>query len=207
MEQADQPILLVGNGVFVSRAQEAVSKLAETLQCPVIATPGGTSRLLDVLDITAPYASPAANCAIEEADVVLAIGTEIGEPLHYGSGRHWNAGNRDRKWIYVERDVSAFGVNRAIDVPLVGDLRDVVPQLQAVLDSKLIPARFPDTYQSLIQETRDGMVAVVEQAAPRPDDSSGPYGSGYCPRHARRSGAVPGWRDVLVPSSTVRRAI
>ena len=77
LEAAEQPVLLVGNGVFVSRAQEMVEQLARTLQCPVITTPGATSRLLDVLDVTAAYATPAANHAIEAADVVLAMAQSL----------------------------------------------------------------------------------------------------------------------------------
>ncbi|MGI9328250.1 MAG: thiamine pyrophosphate-binding protein, partial [Pseudomonadales bacterium] len=153
LEQAQQPLLLVGNGVFVSRAQDTVSKLAKTLQCPVITTPGASSRLLDVIEQTAPYATPAANDAIAQTDVVLAIGTEIGEPIHYGGGRHWDAGCTDRKWIYIERDGQAMGVNRSIDVPLVGDLRDVVPQLQAELGSRELSARMPEQFQTLMAVT------------------------------------------------------
>src|SRR5699024_9288991 len=49
--------------------------------------------------------------------------------MHYGRGHHWSKGRTDRKWIYLENDPLAIGVNRPIDVPLVGDLRAVVPQL------------------------------------------------------------------------------
>ena len=164
LESAEQPVLLVGNGVFVSRAQQVMNQLAKKLQCPVITTPGASSRLLDVLDITAAYATPAANEAIAQADVVLAIGTEIGEPIHYGTGRHWNTGRTDRKWIYVERDASAFGVNRSIDVPLVGDLRDIVPQLQSLISERSLPARFPERYSSLHQQAIEAIVAAAEIA-------------------------------------------
>jgi thiamine pyrophosphate-dependent acetolactate synthase large subunit-like protein len=158
----------VGNGVFVSRAQAALGELASTLQCPVITTPGATSRLLEVLEITAPYASPAANQAIAEADLVLAIGTEIGEPIHYGTGRHWREGRSDRQWIYIERDATAMGVNRPIDVPLVGDLRDVVPQLQSLVSACNFPPRFPQTYTDLIAATREGINDLVEAAPAGP---------------------------------------
>jgi len=149
LEGASQPVLLVGNGVFVSRAQDDVNQLAKLLRCPVIHTPGASSSLLDALDVSARYASPAANAAIASADVVLAIGTEIGEPLHYGTGRHWQNGNTERKWIYVERDATAFGVNRPIDVPLIGDLRDVVPQLNELLSDRDLPVRMPADYADL----------------------------------------------------------
>ena len=60
-------------------------------------------------------------------------GTELGEPMHYGRTRHWAENDANRKWIYVEQDPTAIGVNRPIDVALVGDLRGVVPQLVEAL--------------------------------------------------------------------------
>ena len=63
----------------------------------------------------------------------MALATELGEPVHYGRWRHWYAGEANRKWIYVQQDPTAIGVNRPIDVPLVGDVRAVVPQLSRAL--------------------------------------------------------------------------
>jgi thiamine pyrophosphate-dependent acetolactate synthase large subunit-like protein len=133
LSTAQSPILLVGQGVHVSRAHAAVAELALTLACPVIQTPGGSGVLPGLESRTFAYASPIGTRAVAEADVVIAIGTEIGEQVHYGVGRHWAKGNIGRKWIYIERDPLAIGVNRPIDVPLVGDLRDVAPQLNAAL--------------------------------------------------------------------------
>lgn len=129
IRDARLPILLVGQGVFVSRAHASVAQLARVLECPVIQTPGGAVFLEGLEERTFPYASPAGTDAVAKTDLVIAVGTEIGEPLHYGVGRHWAKGNTTRKWIYIERDPLAIGVNRPIDVPLVGDLRDIVPQL------------------------------------------------------------------------------
>ena len=127
IRDAAHPILLVGQGVFVSRAHEAVTQLANALACPVIQTPGGAAFLPGLESRTFAYASPAGMEAVAKSDLVIAIGTEIGEPIHYGVGRHWAKGNTKRKWIYIERDPLSIGVNRHIDAPLVGDLRDVVP--------------------------------------------------------------------------------
>jgi len=123
------PILLVGQGVFVSRSHEEVAALARTLACPILQTSGGCSVLCGLADRTFPYGYSPASEVIAKSDLVIALGTELGEPVHYGRGRHWTKGNVDRKWIHVEKDPSSIGVNRPIDVPLVGDLRDVVPQL------------------------------------------------------------------------------
>jgi thiamine pyrophosphate-dependent acetolactate synthase large subunit-like protein len=131
--EAQVPVLLVGHGVFVSRAHDLVAELARALNCPVLQTPGGAAVLPGLEQRTFPYASPVGTEIVASSDLVIAIGTEIGEPLHYGMGRHWAKGKTDRKWIYIERDPLAIGVNRVIDVPLVGDLRDVAPQLVAAL--------------------------------------------------------------------------
>jgi thiamine pyrophosphate-dependent acetolactate synthase large subunit-like protein len=130
---AQSPILLVGQGAFLARAHRDVGELATLLHCPIIQTPGGGAVLPGLEHRTYPYASPMGTDAVASADLVIAVGTEIGEPLHYGTGRHWAKGNTARKWIYIERDPYSIGVNRAVDVPLVGDLRDVVPQLCAAL--------------------------------------------------------------------------
>jgi thiamine pyrophosphate-dependent acetolactate synthase large subunit-like protein len=168
IEKAEQPVLLVGNGVFLSRAQDMLNKLAKTMQCPVIMTPGASSRLLDVLDVTTSYATAAGNQAIAQADLVLAVGTEIGEPIHYGTGRHWDQGKTDRKWIYIERDSTAFGVNRPIEVPLVGDLRDVVPQLQSRLSSLDMNPRFPQKYSEVLDATVKAIADAAETSPAGP---------------------------------------
>ncbi|MFD0364642.1 thiamine pyrophosphate-binding protein [Nocardia sp. GCM10030253] len=131
---AKQPILLAGHGIHTSRAGQAVRALAEEMACPIIQTSGGTSYIEGLEDRTFPYGfSPAAVDAVVKSDLCLAIGTELGEPVHYGRGRHWVAGEAARKWIMIEQDPTAIGVNRPIDVPLVGDLRAIVPQLTAAL--------------------------------------------------------------------------
>ncbi|MGW5384288.1 thiamine pyrophosphate-binding protein [Nocardia sp. NPDC003963] len=134
IRQAKQPILLVGHGVHTTRAGASVKALADLMACPVIQTSGGTSFIEGLEDRTFPYGfSPSAVDAVVKSDLCLAIGTELGEPVHYGRGRHWVAGEEERKWILVEQDPTAIGVNRPIDVPLVGDLRAIVPQLTAAL--------------------------------------------------------------------------
>lgn len=139
---AKQPILLVGHGVHTSRAGESVRALADAMACPVIQTSGGTSYIAGLEDRTFPYGfSAAAIDAVVNSDLCLAIGTELGEPVHYGRGRHWVANEAHRKWILVEQDPGAIGVNRSVDVPLVGDLRAVVPQLvDALKDSPRTPS-------------------------------------------------------------------
>jgi acetolactate synthase I/II/III large subunit len=134
VREAKHPILLVGHAVHCARAQESVGALAKVLGCPVIQTSGGTSFIKGIEERTFPYGfSAAAVEAVVQSDLCIAIGTELGEPVHYGKWRHWAENNAKRKWVYVELDPAAIGVNRPIDVPLVGDLRAIVPQLLTAL--------------------------------------------------------------------------
>jgi acetolactate synthase-1/2/3 large subunit len=136
IKAASNPILLVGHAVHTSRGGEQVKALAELMACPVIQTSGGTSFIKGLEDRTFPYGfSKAAIEAVVKSDLCVAIGTELGEPVHYGKWRHWAENNAKRKWVYIELDAAAIGVNRPVDAPLVGDLRTVVPQLTAALKS------------------------------------------------------------------------
>lgn len=134
IKASQNPILLVGHAVQTSRGGASVKALADLMACPIIQTSGGTAFIPGLEERTFPYLfSEVANEAVAKSDLCLAIGTELGEPMHYGKWQYWKEKDAARKWIYVELDPSAIGVNRSIDVPLVGDLRTVVPQLTAAL--------------------------------------------------------------------------
>jgi thiamine pyrophosphate-dependent acetolactate synthase large subunit-like protein len=134
LRAAESPILLAGTAIHTSRGHAELERMARVLQCPVIPSWGGLGCIPSSDPQVLPYSVASALDAVAEADVVLAVGTAIGEQLHYGTGRHWAKGRTDRKWIYIERDPEAIGVNRPIDVPLVGDLRSVLPQLAEAVE-------------------------------------------------------------------------
>jgi acetolactate synthase-1/2/3 large subunit len=168
LETASHPILLVGQGAFVSRAHEAVAALARGLACPIIQTSSAQAVLEGFDDRTFPYGSTVAAEIVAKSDVVIAVGTEIGETLHYGRGRHWTKGNTARQWIYIERDPTAIGVNRPIDVALVGDLRDVVPQLAAAVMplARSVPAEMVDWTLAHAAEQKQLLDSVSKRSIP-----------------------------------------
>ena len=175
---AKSPILLVGHAVHTTKSGAAVRELALKMNCPVIQTSGGTSYIKGIEDRTFQYVfSDASIAAVEACDVVVALGTELGEPVHFGKWRHWYEGEATRKWIYVQQDPTAIGVNRPIDVPLVGDVRAVVPQLTRALGEGR--AAGPD----LARFMKDGQAELVELAAEALTKSDG---TGNVPVHTSR---------------------
>jgi acetolactate synthase-1/2/3 large subunit len=163
IKKAKQPVLLVGHAVHTSRAGESVKALADLMSCPVIQTSGGTSYIKGLEDRTFPYGFSAASIdAVVKSDLCLAIGTELGEPSHYGKGRHWIANEANRTWIMIEQDPQAIGVNRSIDIPLVGDLRAVVPQLVDGL--KDAPRKATPELAGWIKQDADQLADLAETA-------------------------------------------
>jgi acetolactate synthase I/II/III large subunit len=176
--KAKNPILLVGHAVHTTKSGAAVKELALKMNCPVIQTSGGTSYIKGIEDRTFQYVfSDASIEAVEASDCVVALGTELGEPVHFGRWRHWYAGEANRKWIYVQQDPTAIGVNRAIDVPLVGDVRAVVPQLTRALGEGR-PAG-----EQLAKFMRDGQAELDKLAK---ESTTKTDGSGNIPMHTSR---------------------
>jgi acetolactate synthase-1/2/3 large subunit len=164
---AKNPILLVGHAVHTSQSGDAVRELALKMNCPVIQTSGGTSYIRGLEDRTFQYVfSDASIDAVEESDLVVALGTELGEPVHYGRWRHWHAGESGRTWIYVQQDPTAIGVNRPIDIPLVGDLRAVVPQLSRALGEALPKAAGLDRF---MKDGADELLELAEESRTKSD--------------------------------------
>jgi thiamine pyrophosphate-dependent acetolactate synthase large subunit-like protein len=130
--------------------------------CPVLQTSGGNAFIEGIEDRTFPYLfAEVADEIVARSDVVVAIGTEIGEPVHYGRGYLWAEGHVDRKWISIELDPEAIGQNRPIDVPLVGDLRTVVPQLSAALKDS--PRGEHAELQRWVKEDKERLAALTQQ--------------------------------------------
>jgi thiamine pyrophosphate-dependent acetolactate synthase large subunit-like protein len=180
-----------------------LAELAGKLNCPILLSNAIEAVLPGMEDRTFPYSSEVGAEIAGQADVVLAIGTELGEALNYGRGHAWKQGNANRKWIYVERDPMAMGVNRPIDVPLVGDLRDIVPQLNEALAG--LERKLPAELSGWAQR-RDAHKRSIEDYVPK---ASMPIHPGLVPIEAtkvlpadsiliRDGGGASMWASALV---------
>lgn len=134
LARAQLPILIGGTGIHLARAHADFERLARLLRCPVLTTYGGLGSLPDSDPQWLPYWFEPGHSAVGESDVILAVGTSIPESMNYGRIRHFEKGEAGRKWICIERDPSAVGINREIDLPLVGDMRAILPPLIAALE-------------------------------------------------------------------------
>jgi acetolactate synthase-1/2/3 large subunit len=125
--QAQSPILLAGHGVHTARAGQALRDLARKLACPVVQTPSAMAVVEGLELVTFPYGfSPVTRAVVEASDLVIALGTQLGDQVHFGQNRHWKAGREARRWIRIDHDPAMLG---DADVAVLGDLVQVLPAL------------------------------------------------------------------------------
>ena len=127
--EAQRPVILAGHGIIISQAYEEVRELAEKAQVPVITTLLGISSFPDdhLLCVGMPgmHGMAYASLAIEEADLLIALGMRFDDRIT-GKTSEFATGS---KKIHVEIDPSEIGKNVKVDVPIVGDLKLVLRQL------------------------------------------------------------------------------
>ncbi|SFT51474.1 5-guanidino-2-oxopentanoate decarboxylase [Halomonas saccharevitans] len=128
---AERPLLLLGGGCV--SAPEAAISLAERLDAPTLTTINAKGVLGQdhPLDLGATASLPAARRLAAEADVVLAIGTELGETdydLVFDEGFRL-----DGRLIRVDIDPQQLGRNQATDLALVADAGETLAALVAKL--------------------------------------------------------------------------
>ncbi len=137
---ARRPIMYTGGGVILSDAAEKLTRLTHALGFPITQTlmglggfPATDKQFLGMLGMHGTYE---ANMAMQHADVVLAIGARfddrvIGNPAHFGE--------ISRKIIHIDIDPSSISKRVKVDVPIVGNVSDVIDEMLkqlSALDAK-----------------------------------------------------------------------
>ena len=134
IKDAQRPVILAGHGVIISHAYDELKELAEKAQIPVITTLLGISSFPEdhVLFVGMPgmHGMAYASLAIEEADLLVALGMRFDDRVT-GNPKLFATGS---KKIHVDIDPSEIGKNVVADVPIVGDLKLVLRELNGQID-------------------------------------------------------------------------
>jgi acetolactate synthase-1/2/3 large subunit len=130
--QARRPYIYTGGGVILGNASNELRQLVELLGYPCTNTlmglgamPASDPRFLGMLGMHGTYE---ANMAMQNCDVLLAVGARfddrvIGNPAHFASVA--------RKIIHVDIDPSSISKRVKVDIPIVGDVKEVLLELIA----------------------------------------------------------------------------
>jgi len=135
INDAQQPLIIAGRGVIISGAYSELKYLAETAQMPVITTLLGISCFPEshILDfgMLGMHGMAYANMAVEAADLIIAIGMRFDDRATAKvSGFATNA-----HIIHIDIDPAEIGKNVRVDVPIVGDVKTVLKELNKLIVS------------------------------------------------------------------------
>ncbi|MCU0596448.1 MAG: thiamine pyrophosphate-binding protein [Desulfobacterota bacterium] len=138
LASASLPIIHAGSGIIHAGAYAELAELAEMLQAPV--TTSWAAR--GVLDERNPLSMcmihiKAVNQVRNEADVVLCLGSRIGETDWWGKAPYW-APPDAQKLIQVDADEEAIGRTRQVDLGVVGDVKVFLQRLIGALKDRKV---------------------------------------------------------------------
>ena len=131
---AKRPYIYTGGGVLLGNACNELRTLVDMLGYPVTNTlmglgayPATDKKFLGMLGM---HGTVEANYAMQHCDVLLAVGARfddrvIGNPKHFASV--------ERKIIHIDIDPSSIAKRVKVDVPIVGDVKDVLTELIAMI--------------------------------------------------------------------------
>jgi acetolactate synthase I/II/III large subunit len=131
---AKRPYIYTGGGVVLSNATQELRALVDMLGFPVTNTlmglgsyPASDRKFLGMLGM---HGTIEANNAMQNCDVLLAVGARfddrvIGNPKHFAQN--------ERKIIHIDIDPSSISKRVRVDIPIVGDVKDVLGELNGMI--------------------------------------------------------------------------
>ena len=131
---AKRPYIYTGGGVLLSNASAELRQLVDMLNYPVTNTlmglgafPAEDRRFLGMLGMHGTWE---ANNAMQNCDVLLAVGARFDDRV-IGNTKHF--ASVDRKIIHIDIDPSSISKRVKVDVPIVGDVKDVLTDLMGMI--------------------------------------------------------------------------
>jgi acetolactate synthase I/II/III large subunit len=129
MWEAERPFVYAGGGVIAANASEELKTLVELLDVPTVCTLMGLGALPsnhpNFISMPGMHGSYAANMGMSGTDLIIALGVRFDDRV---TGR-LNAFAPHAKVIHVDVDPAEIGKNRHADLPIVGNVKRVLPKL------------------------------------------------------------------------------
>ena len=136
LQSAERPMIYAGGGVILANASNELNRMVDKLGFPVTNTLMGlgASRATSPHFVGMPgmHGTYEANMAMQHCDVLIAIGARfddrvIGNPKHFATN--------PRKIIHIDIDPSSISKRVKVDIPIVGNVKDVLVELLSQLDA------------------------------------------------------------------------
>jgi acetolactate synthase-1/2/3 large subunit len=117
-----------GNGAERAGASKEVLQLAEYLGCPITSTIRARGIIPDTHALSFHPTCMSRIVANAQADLVLAVGTRLGELNMWGKPPMFGEPGK-QKLIQIDTEPTHIGLNKPTDIPLIGDAKCILSQL------------------------------------------------------------------------------
>ena len=154
---AKSPMIYCGGGVITAEASEELREFAERTQIPVATTLMGIGCFPEdhalSLKWLGMHGTVYANNAVNEADLLLAIGVRFDDRVTGKVEKFCEHGTI----VHIDIDNSEINKNRAVKLPILGDVKDALTRLNKALDRagqnpvKSNQTRYPSWYKQIAQ--------------------------------------------------------
>ena len=129
IEESKRPLICCGGGVVLAGAREEMKAFARNSGIPIVATmmgigvvPMDSDRYLGMIG---SHGRSYANRAMHEADLIILCGARVGDRAVAAPEQV----AEQAKIIHIDIDPAEIGKNMPVDIPIVGDIRQVLGQL------------------------------------------------------------------------------
>ncbi|OYD89554.1 acetolactate synthase, large subunit, biosynthetic type [Nostoc sp. 'Peltigera membranacea cyanobiont' 210A] len=127
--ESRRPLLYVGGGAIAAGAHEEIKQLAELFDIPVTTTLMGIGAFDEhhplALGMLGMHGTAYANFAVSDCDLLICVGARFDDRV---TGKLDEFASR-AKVIHIDIDPAEVGKNRIPEVPIVGDVRNVLVDL------------------------------------------------------------------------------
>jgi len=129
INKSQQPVLYVGGGVIIANASKELKTFAEKAHLPVTMTLLGLGSYdqsrAESLDMLGMHGSAYANYAVQECDLLIAVGARFDDRIT-GKVKTFAP---NAKIIHIDIDPTSISKNVRVDIPVVGDAKDILAEL------------------------------------------------------------------------------
>ena len=139
-----QPVLYVGGGVIRGGASAALYQLAELTGIPVVTTLMARGAFPDShpqnLGMPGMHGTVAAVGALQQSDLLITLGARFDDRV---TGKLSTFAPK-ASVIHADIDPAEIGKNRTADIPIVGDVAEIIPELITAIEAELAEGSHPD---------------------------------------------------------------